>query len=128
MRAIRAGFVGFGEVNTPKQVIEKLCAKAISDLSSIGWDIVATQPVADDEKYAEADRAIQTLAGQDFDLLVVCIAGWIPAHTVIHVTDKFRHQPMLLWGLTGWIEDGRLVTTAPQAGTSGLRQVMQAMN
>lgn len=54
---------------------------------------------------------------------VVCIAGWIPTHAVVKVTEQYRHKPMVLWGLCGWIEDdGRLVTTSDQAGTSGLRK------
>jgi L-fucose isomerase-like protein len=32
---------------------------------------------------------------------------------------------MVLWGLCGWMEDGRLVTTADQAGTSALRKTMK---
>ncbi|MDD4140242.1 MAG: hypothetical protein PHX81_08460, partial [Eubacteriales bacterium] len=91
------------------------------------WKIVYAEPVSDDEAYEEADRAVQQLQGHEFDLLVVCVAGWIPTHAVIRVTDRFRHLPMLLWGLTGWMEEGRLVTTAPQAGTSALRPVMAGL-
>lgn len=127
MRSIKAGFVGFGEVNTPKEKIEKLCADAANELRKIGWEVHSAGPVRDDEDYIEADQAICTLKGQDFDLLVICIAGWIPTHAVIRVTDQFRHIPMLLWGLTGWVEGDRLITTAPQAGTSALRVVMEEL-
>lgn len=127
MRCVKAGFVGFGEVNTPREVIESLCADAAAKLRSLGWSLSETAPVSDDPAYAEANRAVADLKQADMDLLVVCVAGWIPTHTVIHVTDKFRHTPMLLWGLTGWMDHGRLVTTAPQAGTSALRQVMQGL-
>ena len=127
MRSIRAGFVGFGEVNTPKEVILSLCQSAANRLKEQDWDIVYAEPVSDDEAYEEADRAVQQLQGHEFDLLVVCVAGWIPTHAVIRVTDRFRHLPMLLWGLTGWMEEGRLVTTAPQAGTSALRPVMAGL-
>ncbi|MDW7659315.1 MAG: hypothetical protein SCM11_19280, partial [Bacillota bacterium] len=93
----------------------------------LGWSVDTAEPVSDDPACAEADRAVETLKKVEMDVLVVCLAGWIPTHTVIRVTDKFRHTPMLLWGLTGWMNKGRLVTTAPQAGTSGLRQVMQGL-
>ena len=63
--------------------------------------------------------------GAEFDFLVVCIAGWIPSHAVIDVVDPFKHKPMLLWGLSGWQEEGRFVTTADQAGTTALRKPMQ---
>ncbi|MBQ0099276.1 MAG: hypothetical protein KBS91_01860, partial [Firmicutes bacterium] len=39
--------------------------------------------------------------------------------------DKFRHKPMVLWGLCGWYEDGHLVTTADQAGTSACRKTLK---
>ena len=32
---------------------------------------------------------------------------------------------MILWGLAGDIEDGRMVTAAPQAGTTALRKVFE---
>ena len=69
----------------------------------------------------------QILALPDFDLLVVCLAGWIPTHTVIDVITPFRHKPMVLWGLTGEQVGGRLVTTADQAGTSALRHPLKAL-
>jgi L-fucose isomerase-like protein len=53
------------------------------------------------------------------------VAGWIPSHAVIAVLTPFRHLPVLLWGLAGWVEGDRLVTTADQAGTSALRKPMQ---
>jgi L-fucose isomerase-like protein len=39
----------------------------------------------------------------------------------------FRHKPLLLWGLAGWVEGGKLVSTADQAGTSALRKPMEDM-
>ena len=32
---------------------------------------------------------------------------------------------MVLWGLCGWMEDGRIVTTADQAGTTALRKTFK---
>ncbi|MDW7656102.1 MAG: hypothetical protein SCM11_02885 [Bacillota bacterium] len=127
MDAIKAGFIGFAERNIPNEVAKRLCKTAVSQLLSLGWDVCETGPVSDDDTYEEADTAITRLKKQEFNLLVVCIAGWIPTHAVIHVTDQFRYVPMLLWGLTGWMEDGRFITTAPQAGTTALRQVMQGL-
>ena len=69
-------------------------------------------------RHKDIKKALDTLKSQDFDSIVVCIAGWIPTHAVVKVTEQYRHKPMVLWGLCGWIEDdGRLVTTADQAGT-----------
>jgi L-fucose isomerase-like protein len=46
---------------------------------------------------------------------------------VINVISEFHHKPMILWGLTGYTEGGRLITTADQAGTSALRDPMDAL-
>jgi L-fucose isomerase-like protein len=125
MRNTKAGFVGFGEVNTPAEIISKKVAGAEKLLEDLGLDLVRTDPVSDDPKGAEAERAIRELKKEEFDLLVVCIAGWIPSWAVIRITAEFAHKPMLLWGLTGYTQGGRLVTTADQAGTTALRKVFE---
>lgn len=118
----KAAFVGFGEVNTPIEIIEKKCAGALSALKAEGISCIDVFPVTDDYEEKGIARAVQALKGKDFDCLVVCIAGWIPTHAVVKVTEYFREKPMVLWGLCGWMEDGRLVTTADQAGTSAIRK------
>jgi L-fucose isomerase-like protein len=124
---IRAGFVGFGEVNTPREIIVRKCRAAQKQLEAQGLELIRTEPVSDDPAGRDVARAVADLAQADFDLLVVCLAGWIPSHAVISVIDRFAHKPMLLWGLTGWQEGGRFVTTADQAGTTALRKTMQDM-
>ena len=124
---IRAGFVGFGEVNTPRDIIERLCLAARQQIKKQGIEIVGTEPVSDDPAGHDVERARKDLSKGEFDLLIVCLAGWIPSHAVISVIDRFAHKPMLLWGLTGWKEGDRFVTTAAQAGTSALRKTMQDM-
>lgn len=121
----KVGFVGFGEVNTPREIIEKKCQQAIQWLESSGMEVVSTAPVSDDPDGKDVRRAIAELAGADFDLLVTCLAGWIPSHAVISVASEFSAHPILLWGLSGTVESGRLVTTANQAGTTALRQTME---
>jgi len=118
----KAAFVGFGEVNTPIDLIVRKCAAAENALRQEGLDLLSVYPVTDDYEEKDVNRAIAALQGQAFDVLVLCIAGWIPTHAVVKVTEPFRHKPMVLWGLCGWMEDGRLVTTADQAGTTALRK------
>lgn len=127
MRKIKAGFVGFGEVNTPRELIHKRCAAAAKLLEKAGLQLVVTAPVSDDPDGQEAARARGELAGHDFDLLIVCIAGWIPSWAVVSVIEPFKHKPMVLWGLTGWQDGDRFVTTADQAGTTALRQPLAEM-
>jgi len=119
----RAAFVGFGEVNTPIDIIVRKCKGAAEELKALGEELIEVYPVTDDYEERDVKRAIASLKGQDFDYLVVCIAGWIPTHAVVKVTEHFREKPIVLWGLCGWIEsDGRVVTTADQAGTTAIRK------
>ncbi|MBO5453117.1 MAG: hypothetical protein J6A69_04035 [Clostridia bacterium] len=119
---IKAAFVGFGEVNTPIDIIIKKCSDAEESLKKEGMDLISVYPVTDDYEEKDIKKAVDALKGKDFDVLVVCIAGWIPTHAVVKVTEHFRHKPMILWGLCGWMEEGRLVTTADQAGTTAIRK------
>lgn len=123
----KIGFVGFGEVNTPVDVIIRKCAAAEAALKAEGLDLVSVYPVADDYEEVQVNNAREALAKESFDALVVCIAGWIPTHAVLKVTEHYRHLPMVLWGLCGWYEEDRLVTTADQAGTTGLRATFEGL-
>ena len=119
----RPVFIGFGEVNTPVEILKKKCAYAAKELEEKGLAVRSIYPITDDPEEKDIQRAVSFLQEEDFDCLVICIAGWIPTHAVVKVTEHFREKPMVLWGLCGWIEtDGRLVTTADQAGTSALRK------
>ena len=128
MTKITAGFVGFGEVNTPREFIDKRCADAGKLLEQQGIELVRTAPVSDDPGGEQAARAVRDLkAGGDIDLLIICVAGWIPSWAVLSVIEPFKHKPILLWGLTGWQDGDRFVTTADQAGTTALRKPMVDM-
>ena len=124
LRAIKAAFVGFGEVNTPREIIERKCSNAREQIEAHGIEIIWANPVTDDREGRDVAKARMELANKDFDFLIVCVAGWIPSHAVIAVIDDYKHKPMLLLGLTGWQEQGRFITTADQAGTSALRKPM----
>ena len=119
---IKAAFVGFGEVNTPIDIIIRKCQEAEKNLKKEGIDLISVYPVTDDYEEKDIKKAVDALKGKDFDCLIVCIAGWIPTHAVVKVTEHFREKPMVLWGLCGWTEGDRLVTTADQAGTTALRK------
>ena len=120
----KIAFVGFGEINTPQEIIVKKCSAAAASLEAEGLELLSVFPVTDDPGEADVKKAITGLSKNDFDALVLCVSGWIPTHAVISIAEQFRHKPMVLWGLCGWIENGHLVTTADQAGTSALRKTM----
>jgi len=123
----KIAFVGFGEVNTPVDVIVRKCSAAAEALKGEGLDLLEVFPVADDYEEKQIADALAKLAGNDFDAMVLCVAGWIPTHAVIKITERYRHLPMVLWGLCGWYEGDRLVTTADQAGTTGLRGTFEGL-
>ena len=127
MLKVRAGFVGFGEVNTPREFIVNRCQTAAAELRKRGVELVETAPVSDDPAGENADRAIRELKCGEFDALVLCVAGWIPSWAVVKVAEAFKHKPMLLWGQSGWRTDGHFVTTADQAGTTALRAPLAEM-
>jgi len=120
------GFVCFGEINTPFAKLQEKHDEAYAKLAELVPNVVDAGLAIDDEGYKTADAAYEKLAGKDLSCLVVCIAGWVPTHAVIRVTDHFRHVPMVLWGLCGWKENGRIITTAEQAGTTALRPAFEA--
>lgn len=119
---LKAAFVGFGEVNTPIDIIIDKCKTAAANLEKEGICLKTVYPVTDDYEEKDIKKAVDALSGEDFDVLVVCIAGWIPTHAVVKVTEHFRHKPMVLWGLCGEMVEGRIVTTADQAGTTAIRK------
>lgn len=123
----QVGFVCFGEVNTPIERLHRKHDEALAVLQERGYELLDAGLVIDDPAYETADAAAQKLKGFDMSCLVVCVAGWIPPHAVIRVTDAYRHIPMLLWGLCGWVENGRIITTAEQAGTSALRPTFESL-
>ena len=123
----KVAFLGFGEVNTPVDVIVRKCSAAEEALRAEGLDLVSVYPIADDYEEKDVAKAVAALENERFDAVVVCIAGWIPTHAVLKVTEHYRHLPMVLWGLCGWYEGDRLVTTADQAGTTGLRGTFEGL-
>ncbi len=121
---MKIAFAGFGEVNTPIEVIERKCKAACESLKGQDREIISFYPIRDDYEETYINNAVEFFSNKEFDVMVLCVAGWIPTHAVVKVADKFRHKPMVLWGLCGWYEEGRLVTTADQAGTSALRKTL----
>ena len=118
---MKIAFAGFGEVNTPIEVIERKCKKACEDLEKAGAEVLPFYPIRDDYEENYINDAVEYFNGKDFDAMVLCVAGWIPTHAIMKVAEEFKHKPMILWGLCGWYENGHLITTADQAGTSAAR-------
>lgn len=129
MKRIKTALVCFGEVNT---AIERLTLKhdeTLEFLKGLNIDVIDGGIVIDDAHYASAERAIAILEKErNYSSIVLCVAGWVPSHAVVRVTERFKHLPMLLWGLCGWMEGNRIVTTAEQAGTTALRSTLEELD
>ncbi len=126
-RKPRAGFVGFGEVNTPRELIDEKCEEAALVLEKEGIELFKTAPVSDDAAGKQAERAVCEISKKNFDVLILCVAGWIPSWAVFSVIENFKNKPIILLGLAGRLKNGRFVTTADQAGTAALRKPMEDM-
>ncbi len=125
---MKIGFIGFGEVNSPREMLEEKIAAAKERLMKKGLEVYDGGLVTDDIDRKEAAAAVERLRDKKFDVLIICLAGWVPSYAVIRTADHFKELPMVLWGLCGsYNEKGRLVTTAEQAGTSALRRPMQEL-
>jgi L-fucose isomerase-like protein len=123
----RVALVSFGEVNSPRDILEAKTRQARAALESVGLEVIDGGLVTDEVSRRDVHQARTALAGADFDLLVICIAGWIPSQPVIDVAESARAQPMVLWGLSGSTVGGRLISTADQAGTTALRHPMSQL-
>ena len=123
----KIAFVCFGEINTPIDRLNMKHDEGLAVIKNLGYEVFDGGLVIDDPEYKTADAAIAKIIDKDFAALVVCVAGWVPTHAVVRVTDNFRHIPMLLWGLCGWKENGRIITTAEQAGTTAIRPAFEAL-
>lgn len=123
---MKIAFAGFGEVNTPIEVIERKCKNAAAELEKAGAEVFAYYPIRDDYEETCINGALKFFSAKQFDAMVLCVAGWIPTHAIMKVAEEFKHKPMVLWGLCGWYEEGHLVTTADQAGTSAARFALAA--
>jgi len=127
MKKNTIAYVCFGEINTPIERLQMKHDEALEAIKATIGEVVDGGLVIDDPAYETADAAYAKLEGKDLDCLIVCVAGWVPTHAVVRVTDHFRHVPMVLWGLCGWKENGRIITTAEQAGTTAIRPAFEAL-
>ena len=68
---LKAAFVGFGEVNTPIDIIIDKCKTAAANLEKEGISLKTVYPVTDDYEEKDIKKAVDALKGEDFDVLVV---------------------------------------------------------
>ena len=91
MDKMKIGFIGFGEVNTPIELLISNVNDAKERLAHNGIEVT----------YGELDEAIERLSCSSLDVLILCVAVWIPIYALIPTEDAFKNVPMILWGLCG---------------------------
>ena len=64
---VKTGFVGFGEVNTPREFIEPRVAEAVAALQARNVEVFAAPVVSDDPEGLQAAAAVEFLKKHDFD-------------------------------------------------------------
>lgn len=57
---IRVAFVGFGEVNTPAELIVNKCKAAEEGLRAEGMELVSVYPVTDDYEEKDIKKAVDS--------------------------------------------------------------------
>ena len=57
----KVAFLGFGEVNTPVDVIVRKCSVAEAALKAEGLDLVSVYPIADDYEEKDVAKAVAAL-------------------------------------------------------------------
>lgn len=125
-RNSRAILAGFAESNYPADIIQQKFLEAKRLLSDIGIEIVYDELFDEQMRGEKIINACNRMSGKEpFDLLILCIVGWVPSDIVIQVASFLSHKPMILWGLTGDIRNGKIITPAAQAGTTALRKTME---
>ncbi len=120
----KAGFVGFGFYGYPKEYVENRASEANKAVQELGIETTYADPVITSE---DVERAVRQLKADDFTFLIACVTTWTESPNVVGVLREFFHKPILLWGLGGRTEEGKLISPAGQAGTTALREPLEAM-
>ena len=123
----KVAFLGFGEVNTPVDVIVRKCSVAEAALKAEGLDLVSVYPIADDYEEKDVAKAVAVLEKENFDAVVVCIAGWIPTHAVLKVTEHYRHLPMVLWDSADGMKEADLLQQQTRLGQQDFVQYLKGL-
>ena len=98
MDKMKIGFIGFGEVNTPIELLISNVNDAKERLAHNGIEVTYGELVTDDIDRHGSDEAIERLSCSSLDVLILCVAVWIPIYALIPTEDAFKNVPMILWG------------------------------
>ena len=78
MDKMKIGFIGFGEVNTPIELLISNVNDAKERLAHNGIEVTYGELVTDDLDKHGSDEAIERLSCSSLDVLILFVAVWIP--------------------------------------------------
>ena len=61
---MKIAFVGFGEVNTPIEIVERKCKGALEELKKSVAEIYSIYPITDDYAEKDVNKALDYLTGK----------------------------------------------------------------
>ncbi len=124
IREANVSVISFWHEGYTHDYVKKIANETISMVKKNNNNIIMTDYVTNKK---DIERAVENLKKHDFDCLIALICGWVETPVVIDVLKHFLHKPLLLWSTNGKQEDGEFITPAPLAGTSCVRQTLEAM-
>ena len=81
---MKIGFIGFGEVNSPREMLEEKIAAAKERLMKKGLEVYDGGLVTDDIDRKEAAAAVERLRDKKFDVLIICLAAVSYTHLDVY--------------------------------------------
>jgi len=124
MKNPKALMVPFGYPGYPDELMKKFRAASANHLKRLGIDVRAVPNVIN---FADARKAREAIASEDFEFIVVVVMSWLEATNVIEAIRDFAHKPILLWSHTMWQEEKKWLTLGPIPGAGVLRQAFEEL-
>jgi L-fucose isomerase-like protein len=118
MEPLVAGYVSLGNEFYVPERLDAITARAEQQLCDAGIELVRTAPVF---ALGQEERAIRELKAQSWDFLIVNVINWIDPRAASRLLYEFRNEPIVLYSLGGFTEDGTLISPAAGAGSTALR-------
>ena len=125
LEKIRVAVLSVGDQQYPQDRLGEVISRvrsAISALPCVAEAVAAT--IMNDE---DATRAELALKDQHFDAIVVNYVSWHITPFVMRTLKHFRDTPVVVWGIGGRTENGKLDAPAAAAGVTAIVPLLKQM-
>jgi len=125
LEKIRVAVLSVGDQQYPQDRLGEVISRvrsAISALPCVAEAVAAT--IMNDE---DATRAELALKDQHFDAIVVNYVSWHITPFVMRTLKHFRDTPVLVWGIGGRTQNGKLDAPAAAAGVTAIVPLLKQM-